>query len=98
MRNQLTAQFRKPSNAVLLLVLWLFAQGSVLAHDLLDSHSFDQACEWQCESNKHDDDFTVTNIDNSWSDNFIDQTTFQRAQITTSTTHGLPFLRGPPRI
>ena len=83
---------------MLLLLFWLLAQASVLAHDLHDAHSFEHTCEWQCESNKHDDDFTVADVDNFWSDKLIDQSTFKPTQITIITMHALPFLRGPPRI
>ena len=96
MLTGLTARKQRTMMALGLLVFWLFAQGNLIAHELIESHIFDQTCEWHCHSKGQDNDLLITTDSPVWCDNYRYEFTLQHSYIYTLTPHQIPYLRGPP--
>ncbi len=89
-------KFRTMAGLALLFV-WIFAQATVAAHEIVVTHDIESSCEWQCKIGKNDDLIPVSLQANHHSKHFL-VTVLNPTSVDLLDIHfSRPYLRAPPK-
>ena len=89
--------FNKTVASVGLLFFWILIQANITAHELLEEHTFETPCEWQCQIKYYDDLIPVQPVSNLVELTYIDIRINYQSPVIPSTQQQRPYLRGPPQ-
>ena len=83
--------------ASILLLTWVFAQGSLVAHDFVAEHDIEASCEWLCQTGKQGDEDAVISHDALPVDISLSADVNQLTHSYSPNRFLTPTVRGPPR-